>query len=335
MQKRLIQISAALLAVAAVVGVIYLLGFFDLSQAEPPMFVVYDDKRPGEALAVYPDPTLLKKHHVSAETFEAAFRAELNAVGEAIGKVLAELFVDPSEQQNPKASSTTEQDEARFGITSEAYQEICEATRMEVWALHADGTHTVKEQLPQRTRAPQKHGDLLPQRKSADGSLPQDKGTWHISTPPTTLEAAKKTFTKNTGIAWPDNARDVHFDENRVPLLGDGLFYVVFTVPSKLLKAWLEFPPPWEGKTWSQGPIPAEVGCHCGFGFQSPNGWCAREGGPKEYSGGATEILEILKCKDVRYAARDRGPAGNPWYNGDLLILDARTGAIRYCSWDM
>jgi hypothetical protein len=118
-------------------------------------------------------------------------------------------------------------------------------------------------------------------------------------------------------------------------LLGDGEFYVTFSVPPEVLKTWMRSDAPWVEKTWLRGPIPVEAGCYCGFGYQSPRGWQTTDGGSKEYRGGDPEILAVLMSRDVWYAGRDRGPEGNPWHNGDLLILDPKTGVIRYCSWDM
>ena len=296
------------------------------------MFVIYDDKNPGEALAVYLDSRALRKHNVSAEKFEVAFRALPDLLTEVLANALAEAIVGPSEgKRDQKASSRAAQYELRFGLTEVAFQEILETARMEDWVVNPDGTHTVKKIWSPKASMSQNQ-NVLAGGKSSDVLSSQDEEKLDFYVPPTTLEQAQVTFTEDTGITWPDLASDVKFDENRVPLLGDGSFYVVFTVPPKLLQSWLESQPPWEVKEWLQGPVPAEVGCHCGFGFQSPHGWSAVEGGPKEYSGGAAEILEILKSEAVRYVARNRGPKGNPWYNGDLLILDPRTGVVRYCS---
>jgi hypothetical protein len=333
MRKRLIQLSTALLAMAGIAALVYcFLGF--PSQSQPPMFVVYDDRHPGEAVAVYPDPAILKKHHISPERFEAAYRAVLEGVAEAIGSALADMFLEPSEKkQNQQTSSAAEYDETRFGFTREAFREVFDTTRVELWALHADGTHTVKEEVLPKQSAQQDRGAA--NKEPSDTTSSQKEPTGSLSVSPTTMERAKEKFAKDTGIAWPDSASDVHFDEQRVPFLGDGDFYVVFTVPHALLIIWMNAPPPWGGEHWLQGPIPPEIGYHCGFGFKSPSGWSAKRDGSKEYSGGAPEILEPLKSKAVRYVARDRAPEGNPWYNGDLLILDAKTGTVRYCSWDM
>lgn len=309
MRRRLIQFGATLLAIAAIVGLVYLFGLS--GQTPSPMFVVYDKNHPNEALAVYPDSRVLKKHNVSADKFEAAFRAQLDAVGEAIAQALSEMFSsEPSEQRQNKQSA--KYDESRFGLTSEAFQELLETTRMERWAVHSDGTHTVMEELSGKKSTLRKHDSALPSGKSLDEAHSKKEGIWQLSIPPTTLEEARKTFSKNTGITWPNLADDVHFDEDRVPLLGDGLFYIVFTVPPKSIQVWLESPPPWDMKRWLHGPIPPEVGSHCGFGFQRPSGWSTKKDGSKEYVGGAPEILEILKSKAVWYVARNRGPTDNP-----------------------
>jgi hypothetical protein len=149
-----------------------------------------------------------------------------------------------------------------------------------------------------------------------------------------TQEEAIAAFTRDTGIAWPDSARSVRFDEDRVSLLGDGQFYILFTVPRELLETWLNVPPPWGTKRWLPGPIPPDIGHNCGFGF-ALHGYTMDKDGMKEYAGGAPEIMEVLTSKTVRYVARDRSPTDStPWYNGNLLILDSETGVVRYSSWD-
>jgi hypothetical protein len=323
MWKRWLQLGAALLVGAGIAWLIYLVGFS--RRAEWPRFIVWDYNRSGEAVAVYLNPRVLKKYDVSPKEFEAAYRAFTDGAAKAIAAALAEMFFEPSKgTQDRQTESQAEQDELPFKITPAAFREILESARIECWAVKADGTYTVTEELHPKAGVSQDQSPALRGGKSGV----------RFSVPPTTLEEAKRTFARDTGITWPDVARDVRFDEHRVPLLGDGVFYVVFNVPPKLMQEWLDLPPPWKRKEWLAGPIPVEVGCNCGFGFESPSGWSAKEGGPKEYSGGASEVLAILKSKAVRYVARDRGPTGNPWYSGDLLILDPETGTVRYCSWD-
>jgi hypothetical protein len=175
------------------------------------------------------------------------------------------------------------------------------------------------------------------QRREAIADRQEANIDWqfHVSTSPVTLSEAQETFTQNTGLPWPRDVRDVTFAENRVPLLGDGLFYVVFTVPPSLIDHWVLSEPPWGSPEWQRGPIPPEIGWNCGFGFTAPTVRQATPNGPQEYSGGDPQILAILTSPDIWFAARDRGPANNPWHNGDLLILDPKTDVVRYCNWDM
>jgi hypothetical protein len=336
MAKRSLQLGAALLAVSGAVATFYLLGLPRQPQSQASMFVVRDERSPGEALAVYPDAALLKKHAVSIEQFEAAFRAHADAVAKAIAQAFAETFAEPSEaQREHQPDPASAQDVTQFGMTSEAFREILETTRIERWAIHADGTHTVIEDL-RSAKSPARPSDSVSADNKPSGSPSAgQRDEWDLSIAATTVEQAKRTFSTRTGIAWPDGARDVRFDENRAPLLGDGVFYIVFTVPSHVMKGWLDAAGPWGTKEWSRGPIPVEVACHCGFGHRSPDGWRQTEDGLEEYSGGAPEILAVLESEHVRYAALDRGAAGKPWYNGELLILDPTTGIVRYCRWDM
>jgi hypothetical protein len=331
--RHLILLYAVLLGITAVAGLVCLVYFSGQPQMQPPMFVIHNDNRPSDAMAVFPDPAILKKHNVSAEQFEVAFRADYDAFNKAIAGILYDMFSSESsdKKQNPQ-DNPPENFQLRFGFPLEAFQEILETSRVECWTIHSDGSHTVTTELPPQKNMSQKNGSALVKGKSSEATTPRKETTWSISVPPTTLEEAKKTFAKDTGIVWPDSAHDVRYDEKRMPLLGDGEFYIGFAVPGELLKAWIEALPPWDAKQWSQGPIPVEIGSNCGFGFECPRS--ENKDGLQEYSGGATEILEILKSKEVRYVARDRGPVDQPWYNGDLLILDSRTGVIRYGSWD-
>ncbi len=288
------------------------------------MFMVHDQNRPDEAWVVYPDPALLKKHNVSAKAFEAAFRDSLDVFGEAIAKAVVEVFFEPSERDhNQQSSSTSKQEmESRFGLTSKAFREILEATRMEIWKLHADGTHAVIEKIPPKTSTLPKSGAPSPQRQPGIPSGREIK----FSRKPFSLEEAKKAFTKNTGITWPDSARDVHFDQKRDNFFGDGETYVVFALPADIMMSWLESSPPWDAKKWSRGPILRELQLYCTFGYDRPSTRTADEG--------ASELLTILNSEEVRYAARSRSVSSNPWYNGDILIVDPRAGVVRWSSWD-
>lgn len=334
MLNRVLRLAAVVVAIAGVVGAVYVLAISRQRPSPSPMFLVYNDSRPDEALAVYLDSKALQKHDVSADEFEAAFRAHLDAVVEVVARTLVEMFTESSdEKQEQEATSAATTDERSSGLTTEAYSEILETARMEVWKLHPDGTHTVIRRLPSIRSSSQSH-DVSVSGGHPDTS-PREQAVLSISVPPTTLEEAKTTFARNTKIAWPEHARDIRFDERRVPFLGDGAFYVVFSLPPDELKGWLETAPPWDKKQWLRGPIPPEAGCHCGFGYREPSGYARVGDGPSEYSGGDPEIMAVLKSKDVFYAAQARGPERNPWYNGDIIILDTENGIVRYCSWDM
>lgn len=324
MRKRSFQLGLVVLAVLVGLGTAYLLR--GQSHEEWPMFLVHDPANPSKALAVFVDPALLRKHDVSIDQFEKAFRDPASSLAVVLGIALAEAFGLPEEQEGvPQDGASREQKDIEFnsGLTAKAFLEIVEGSRFEEWECHADGTHTVKRawsQNEQRSRT----------------TSPKTESQWSVSTAPATLSEAKETFNQETGITWPESASDIRFDEKRLPLLGDGEFYIVFNVPPEVLRTWLRSDAPWGEKAWTQGPIPAEIGTNCAFGYQGLRSYRAREDGQNEYSNGDPEIIAVMTSKDVWYAARARGPSKQqPWYNGDLLILDPRTCVVRYCRWDM
>jgi hypothetical protein len=326
MRKHSFLVDLASFAIATVAVLACLFTF--ANQRQPLTIIIPDDKNPSEAMAVYVDPAVLKQHNLSEETFRAAFCEFSDGICELLLISAIEAFLPDENPHEAKERDTRFRSrfESRYGLTVEAFAKIVDTIRIELWTVHSNGTHTVTQSLSFKNREAS---------ETAASTGPTETRTF-VTVAPTGPEEAKATFARDTGIAWPGSASDVRFDEKRVAMLGDGVFYVVFTVSPDVLHAWLRASPPWGGKRWLLGPIPADIGCHCGFGFERPRGWSAKEGGPKEYEGGAPEVLKILNSKSVRYAVRDRSPAGSsPWYNGDLLIIDPKTGVVRYCSWDM
>jgi hypothetical protein len=326
MRKHFFLVNLISFVIAAVAVFAYLLTF--ANQRQPLTIIIPDDKNPSEAVAIYVDPAILKRHNLSAEQFKAAFCEFSDGICELFVISAIEAFLPDENPHEAKERETRFRSSfaSRYGLTVDVFATIAKTVRVEFWTVHHDGTHTVRESFSFK--------NLYLSEPVA--SIGRENATASRTVAPISPESARATFTRDTGIAWPGSASDIRFDENRVGLLGDGTFYIVFTVSPDMLKAWLAAPPPWGGKRWLPGPIPADVGCHCGFGFERPHGWSENKDGSREYSGGAPEILKILNSTSVRYAARDRSRAGSsPWYNGDLLIIDPKTGVVRYCSWDM
>ena len=105
------------------------------------------------------------------------------------------------------------------------------------------------------------------------------------SPPPMSVDEAKKTFTKDTGIAWPDEASNIQFNERGHVMGPYGDFYVMFSLPPEVLKKWLRSEAPWAKKAWLRGPVPPEV-----------------------YAYDDHEIVPVLKSEEVWHSARDRMP---------------------------
>ena len=308
MRNRLFWLGLASLLVAVVAGTVWLVVV--AHRPQPPTFVLRDKRDPSKALAVYADAAILKQYRLSPEKFEAASQAFI--FDKTIACAMVETFFpDENTARRERAARSLKDFESRFNITVEDFLKIVKTTRNEEWTFLPDGSHRVEKS---------------PSPTDKDSSVAANK---------ITQEEAEATFTRNTGIAWPDAAGGIRFDEKRDGFFGDGQFYIVFTVSEETLKKWLDASPPW-GKRWLQGPIPADVGHRCGFGFESPHGWSEMKDGSKEYSGGAPVILAILNSRGVWYDARDRSPSGsNRWYNADVLIVAPKTAVDRYCSWDM
>lgn len=127
---------------------------------------------------------------------------------------------------------------------------------------------------------------------------------------------------------------NLRFGDKRMPLLGDGETYLIFDVPDDVLQKWI-MNPPWNVKAWSPGPIPPEIGFNAKFEFRNARaGWSAGVDGIKKYSIDDPQLVGVLTNPNVLYVAHNRGPKDNPWYNGDLIILDPKAKSVRFSSWD-
>ena len=139
-------------------------------------------------------------------------------------------------------------------------------------------------------------------------------------------------FTQRTGLPWPLTAEVLSVGDTHGGWLGDGEFHLVFKADRAVLEYWLAKQPPWGQPTWQTGPVPHEIGMHCSFGtkhFPAPK----FGDGPTEYLGD-TEIEQVLGSNQMRFVAQDRLP-DNPWYNGQVLIIDPANNQVWLCVWDM
>lgn len=141
------------IAVAAVFLSLYLLCL--AVEPQSPTFVIYDEKNPREAVAVYVGPVLLKENNVSAEKFETAFREECDVVARIVAHAVTETFSGNSHDEKSQQIMSSEDFHARFGFSAEAFRTIMETIRIECWVLHPNGTHTVSKTFTRTTRTGQ------------------------------------------------------------------------------------------------------------------------------------------------------------------------------------
>ncbi|HTE19503.1 MAG TPA: hypothetical protein VK689_14130 [Armatimonadota bacterium] len=138
-------------------------------------------------------------------------------------------------------------------------------------------------------------------------------------------------FRQATGLKWPETARLVARDDDHGGIMGEGEFYLILQADAATLGKWLAGPAPWAA-SWKRGPVPGELGFHCGFGTEGV-GWGSTNGAPPEYTGDA-RLIRVLGSKDVWYAERNRCCDGMEWHNGDLLVLDPQSGKVWLAVWD-
>ena len=103
---------------------------------ETPDFVIREPDQ-NDALAVYLDQSVLKKHDVKTKDFEIYFRGSLDAVGEAVASVVADMFTD-GDSETAASPQPTPKNQTK---PTEAYQELLDTMVAEVWKFDADGNH--------------------------------------------------------------------------------------------------------------------------------------------------------------------------------------------------
>ena len=139
-------------------------------------------------------------------------------------------------------------------------------------------------------------------------------------------------FTTHTGLTFPEFAKVLSVDDTHGGFHGDGEFHLVFEIDEETLNRWLQTPPPWEAGEWQSGPVPHEIGFHCGFGT-SGVGYASINNGPTEYIGDS-ELKCLLSSSEIWYIAKERGSSSIAWHNGSLLILDPKSNEVWLSVWD-
>jgi hypothetical protein len=125
--------------VALILSVILIAGCSSTDVA--PTFVIHDENRPDEALAVFAPEDLLREHGMTARQYEEAFRTLLDATGDAVASAVVDMYF-PGDAKEPEPEPVA-------GKEAPAWlYEALERTRVEVWRMKADGTHEVVKVFP-------------------------------------------------------------------------------------------------------------------------------------------------------------------------------------------
>jgi hypothetical protein len=113
--------------------------------------------------------------------------------------------------------------------------------------------------------------------------------------------------------------------------VGDGETYIVLQLPQEAVKKLLQSASPWSGE-WKSGPIPHEIGFHCGFGTDGV-GYASVNGGMNEYFGDS-ELKKLLSSSHVFYDAKERCCPSLHWHNGHSLVVDPLECTLWLSVWD-
>jgi hypothetical protein len=123
-------------------------------------------------------------------------------------------------------------------------------------------------------------------------------------------------FSSITYLPWPQSARlvaagDSHWDGKSGgfgfgPGILDGTLHIVFDADPAVLRTWLSQSPPW-GESWQHGPVPD----HIAINFPDA----------------------VTLPRDVRYAAASRN-SRVPFWDGELIALDVKSGRVWLVRWD-
>jgi len=136
-------------------------------------------------------------------------------------------------------------------------------------------------------------------------------------------------FERKTGIKWPAEAKliaahDSHSDRKSGPALGfglnlDGKLHIKFETDSATLEKWLSEPAPWgnkykerQGGIWLDGPVPKEIAMMTG-------------------------LQNDFNSQEIKFVARERGGPRKgdlAYWDGELLVLDVKSGRVWLWSWN-
>lgn len=137
-------------------------------------------------------------------------------------------------------------------------------------------------------------------------------------------------FWRHTGLEFPAEARILHEGDSHGGFHGDGEYYLAFEVDAAIIQKWLASRAPWGD--WQRGPVPGEIGYHCGFGGSGVS-WGGPLNGPQTYSGDE-QLVKLFSSDRVWYSARERGDSRLRWHNGNLIVIDVRSRRIWLSVWD-
>jgi len=149
--------------------------------------------------------------------------------------------------------------------------------------------------------------------------------TSHVANP-------REEFEKATGLQCPLSSQLILSEDTHGGLQGDGTLCIAWTMKQDVVGRWLAGQPPWNVKEWERGPVPSHMGVHCSL--ETRPVWVVSDATAPRY-GGDQQLQQLLGSKDVRYAAKNRGPSSHPWHNGNLLIVDTTTNSAWLFVWDM
>ena len=143
----------------------------------------------------------------------------------------------------------------------------------------------------------------------------------------------REQFEKAAELECPLSSQLLLSEDTHGGLQGDGTLCIAWTMKQEVVGRWLAGQPPWNGKSWERGPVPSHIGVRCHLGTRLGMGSIGRNRS-KIWRRPAVSTVAWSQ-KNVRYAAKNRGPSSLPWHNGNLLIVDTTTNSVWLFMWDM
>jgi hypothetical protein len=105
-----------------------------------PAFLLRDDRRSNQVVAVFIAPQKLRQHNLTAAQYETLLRRLSDATLTAATSLIAEML---GASGTPPASSTPQVSKTDHLLSPEAFQDLLAHTKLEVWRMNPDGTHEV------------------------------------------------------------------------------------------------------------------------------------------------------------------------------------------------